>query len=379
MRRRGTSLAVSTLVLASCGGAATNAFPADTSTAPSVAAAAATLPDEAAPAATPRTAPTSTAAPTTAPATAPSTSPVADPAAAPALPVALVDATGTEVTVRSIDRIIPVDGDLAEIVFALGLGDRVVATDLSATYPPEVDRVPDIGYQRALSPEPIAAFEPTVVLATDLAQPVETLEQLRDLGIPVVVINREFTLDGPARKVMAVAEALGVPDRGLVLANAMEAELDVALERAAAVADRPRTLVLYLRGEQTQLIFGAGTGVDVFLPAVGATDVAAELGVEGTRQLTAEAVLEAAPEVLIVTTTGLASVGGLEGFLAIPGIARTPAGETGRVLVYEDQFLLGLGPRFGRLVARLTADLHPDVGGVELTPASTDPIPTTDP
>ncbi len=308
----------------------------------------------------------STTAPPTAPSltSAPASSPPTEPATTePAefqLPVTITDGTGTQVTIESIDRIVPVDGDLAEIVFALGLGDRVVATDLSATYPPEVDGVPDIGYQRALNAEPIAAVEPTVVLATDLAQPVETLEQLRDLGIAVVVIDREFTLDGPARKVMAVAEALGVPERGRALAAAMGAELDAALARTAAAVDRPRVLVLYLRGEQTQLIFGAGTGVDVILPAVGAVDVAAELGVEGTRQLTAEAVLNADPEVLIVTTTGLASVGGLDGFLALPGIAQTPAGEAGRVLVYEDQFLLGLGPRFGRLVSQLAADLHPD-------------------
>ena len=86
-------------------------------------------------------------------------------------------ATGTQVTISSVARIVPVDGDLAEIVFALGLGDHVVATDISATYPPEAEALPDIGYQRALSPEPIAAVEPTVVLATDLAQPAETLDR----------------------------------------------------------------------------------------------------------------------------------------------------------------------------------------------------------
>src|SRR5262245_56663849 len=82
----------------------------------------------------------------------------------PSLPVTVTDATGAQVTITSVDRIIPVDGDLAEIVFALRLGDHVVATDLSATYPQEADDRPEIGYQRALNPEPIAAFEPTVVL-----------------------------------------------------------------------------------------------------------------------------------------------------------------------------------------------------------------------
>jgi iron complex transport system substrate-binding protein len=152
----------------------------------------------------------------------------------------------------------------------------------------------------------------------------------------------------------------------------MDAEIDAALALSSTAADRPRTLVVYLRGEQTQLIFGAGTGVDVILPAVGATDVAADLGVVDTRQLSAEAILAAEPEVFIVTTTGLESVGGIDGFLALPGIAETPAGATGRVLAYEDQYLLGLGPRFGRMVAELTADLHPGLAA----PAPTSPTST---
>ena len=109
-----------------------------------------------------------------------------------------------------------------------------------------------------------------------------------------------------------------------------------------------------------QLIFGKGTGPDVLLPAVGAIDVAAELGIVGTRQITAEALVVAAPDVLLVTTSGLESVGGLDGLLAIPGISRTPAAANGRILAYEDQYLYGAGPRVGRLMAELVADLHPE-------------------
>ncbi len=282
----------------------------------------------------------------------------ARPETTPVLPVKLTDDTGTDVTITSIDRIIPVDGDLAEIVFALGLGDNVVATDLSATYPPEADALPQIGYQRALSPEPIAAFEPTVVLATDLARPVEVIDQLRSLTIPVVLIERQVTLDGPAAKIRAVASALGVPRRGEALIATMQSDIDAALARAESVRDHPRALVLYVRGEQTQLIFGKGSGVDVLLPAVGAVDVAAELGIGETQQISAEALLEAAPDVLILSTTGLDSVGGLDGLLSIPGIAQTPAGQNRRVLTFEDQYLFGAGPRYGQLLLELIESIH---------------------
>jgi iron complex transport system substrate-binding protein len=276
----------------------------------------------------------------------------------PVLPVTLSDDEGTNVTITSIDRIIPVDGDLAEIVFALGLGDNVVATDLSATYPPEADALPQIGYQRALSAEPIAALEPTLVLATDLARPVEIIGQLRSLDIPVVVIDRRVALDGPATKIRAVAKALGVPRRGEALIATMQADIDAALTAAGTVKDQPRVLVLYMRGEQTQLIFGKGSGVDVLLPAVGAVDVAAELGIGETQQITAEALVRAAPDVLILSTTGLASVGGIDGLLSIPGIAETPAGKNRRVLAFEDQYLFGAGPRYGQLLLELVHAIH---------------------
>jgi iron complex transport system substrate-binding protein len=196
-----------------------------------------------------------------------------------------------------------------------------------------------------------------VVLATDLARPAETLEQLRDLDIPVVVIDRDPTIDGPAAKVRAVARALGVPERGEALARAMTAEIDATVQRARSTDAHPRIVVLYLRGSGVQLMFGRGTGVDTTIAAVGGVDVAAELGVDDTQQLTAESMLVAAPDVIIVTTSGLESVGGIDGLLAINGIGRTPAGRSRKILAYEDQFMLGMGPRYGQFIAQLADDL----------------------
>lgn len=104
-----------------------------------------------------------------------------------ALPVTVRDSTATTSTITSTERIVPINGDLTEVVYALGLGGSVVARDLSATYPPEVADVPVVGYQRAISPEPIAAFRPTVVLANTLAGPETAIGQLRAIT-PTVVL-----------------------------------------------------------------------------------------------------------------------------------------------------------------------------------------------
>jgi iron complex transport system substrate-binding protein len=279
------------------------------------------------------------------------------PEAVPSMPVTLTDATGRAVTVRSVERIIPVDGDLAEIVFALGLGDRVVATDLSATYPPEADAKPEIGYQRALAAEPILSFSPTIVLATPLAGPAEVIDQLRP-AVPTVLIDAPDTLEGPAQKVRAVAAALGVPGRGEQLARQTQEEIDAAAASAPKGAAPIRVAALYLRGERVQQIFGPGSGIHVLLRAAGVTDIGELLGVKDNQPITAEALLRERPDALIVTTTGLESVGGIDKLLAFPALSRTPVATSRRVYAYEDQYLYGFGPRTGQLLAQLIREIH---------------------
>lgn len=281
----------------------------------------------------------------------------------PGLPVTVFDATGTEVTVTSTERIIPANGDLAEVVFALGLGDQVVARDVSATFPPEVERLPSVGYQRTLPLEPIAAFEPTVVLANITAGPPETISGLRRLGYPVVVLDEVDDLDGPSAKLRAVGAVLGVPADGAALARTVADEISAATSLARATGEAPRVAALYLRGESVQLVFGPGSGISVLLEAAGALDIGAELGVNDTQPINLEALLAAQPDVLVVTDSGLASVGGVDGLLGLGGgaLGRTPAGQARRVLAYDDQLLLGFGPRTGDALGQLVADLHPDL------------------
>jgi iron complex transport system substrate-binding protein len=259
--------------------------------------------------------------------------------------------------VKSVERIIPVDGDLAEIVFALGLGDKVVATDLSATYPPEANAKPEIGYQRALSTEPILSFSPTVVLATPLAGPTEVIDQLRAL-VPTVLIDAPDALDGPAQKIRAVAKALGVPGRGEQLARQTQKEIDAAVASAPKSAAQTRVAALYLRGDRVQQIFGPGSGIHVLLKAAGVIDVGELLGVDDNQPITVEALIRERPEALIVTTTGLESVGGIDKLLALPALARTPVASNKQVFAYEDQYLYGFGPRTGQLLAQLIRDIH---------------------
>lgn len=295
-------------------------------------------------------------------------------ATAPSAPRVYVDERGESVEIASTERIIPLDGDVAEIVFALGLGEFVVATDLSATYPPAADALPQIGYQRALNAEPILEFAPTLVIGTDLAGPPGVIEELERVGVPVVIVPTPEDATGPATKIRAIAEVLGVPERGEQLAAAVERDL-AAVDPLPPVGAEGRPLriaMLYLRGSSTQLIFGDGTSIDWLIEATGAANVGAEMGIVGNADITAEALILAAPDVLLVTEDGLTSVGGIDGLLAMPSLAGTPAAANRVVLAYDAQLMLGNGPRTGEFLADLVADLGDLITRLAIPPADPD-------
>jgi iron complex transport system substrate-binding protein len=286
------------------------------------------------------------------------------------LPVTVTDATGTEVTITDISRIIPLNGVTAEILWELGLGQNVVGVDVTATYPEAYREYPIIGFGRQLAAEGILALNPTVVIGDTTAGPPEVIEQIRAAGVPVV-ITEEFTdLQAPVEKIDAIAAALGVTEAGDALKAQVQEEFDAALELAGTATSHPRVLFVYIRGTSTQLIGGEGSGADTLITAAGGVDAGTEAGVKGYVPVSAEALVTAAPDVILVMQSGLDSIGGLEGFLQIPGVAETPAGESRQILAFDDQYLLGLGPRLGAVLTDLVYALHPELER-PATPAAT--------
>ncbi len=281
---------------------------------------------------------------------------------APVLPARVQDVNGRTVVIRNVSRIVPLNGDIAETIFTLGLSSRVVGVDTSALYPKQtVDKLPKIGYQRTLSAEGILSLRPTVVIGSTEAGPPQVLEQIRAAGVTVLVIPEIVTLNAGPRKLRLLGRALGVPKRGERLARQVEGQIATAKREAATATTRPRVAFLYVRGAPVQMIGGKNTRADTMIAAAGGRDAGSEIGIEGFRPITAEALVSAAPDVILVPTLGLQSVGGIEGLLRIPGVAQTPAGRNRRVLDYDDALLLGLGPRTGSALRRLVRGLHPQL------------------
>ena len=255
------------------------------------------------------------------------------------------------------------NGDVNEILYALGLGDNIVANDITAYYPAESEKKTKIGYGRTLSAEGILAQKPSLVIGNTDAGPTSTITQLRASGVPVVIVaSGDDVYDAP-KKIRQVGNAVGLAEAGDALGDKTEAQLRAVQKKWSTALNRyePRAAFLYLRGPRTQLLGGSGTRANAMLLAAGATDAGAFFaGVTGYVPVTSESLVLANPEVIVVLDDGMASVGGKDGVLKIPGVALTKAGQSKRIISFDDLKLLELGPRTPDALNELIAALYPN-------------------
>lgn len=276
-----------------------------------------------------------------------------------------VGADGVETTITDVSRIVSLNGDLTEIIFELGLGDNVVGVDVTTTYPPAAAALNDqgqtVGFAQQLTAEAVLRFEPTLVLGDTQVAPSEVIEQLRGAGIPVVIVETQTTLDGVETKIAQVADILGVPEEGAALADRVMGEIGTARDLAAADESDPKVAFVYVRGPQVVFLFGAGMATQAMIEGAGAIDAGAAAGVFGPALLTPEALVAAAPDVIVLPDAGLEALGGIEAFLGLPGVAETPAAQNEAFLAYDEAYFFNLGPRVGEALDEFIRDLYPDI------------------
>lgn len=256
------------------------------------------------------------------------------------------------------NRIIALNGDITEFIYALGAEDQLVAVDATSNYPAEVSEVANIGYAGRLSAEALLAYEPTIIIANDLAQPAEVLEQVAAAGVEIIMTSSELSLETPFVNLRQVAEIVGKEKRGEELAVELQAKIDEAAAAGEALSFVPRVMFLYLGSSQMQFAGGVDVPSHTMITAAGAIDAGAEAGFVGYQPFTPEALVTAAPDVLLITDRGVNVIGSLDGVLAIPGVMQTPAGLAGNIIVFEDNYLLSLGLRTGDALLDLVRELE---------------------
>ncbi len=242
----------------------------------------------------------------------------------------------------------------------------MVGRDLGSTLAEAADR-PIVTTTHDVNVEALLAVRPTLVIVDEDTGPDAALDQVRATGVRVEQVDNATRVDEIVSRLEKVAEILGASERAERLANVIDGELE-RVRSEASTGLRPRVAFLYVRGPAgVYLLGGPGSGPDSIIEAAGGIDAGTAIGLDlPFTPLTPEALVEAAPDILFVTTTGLDSVDGIDGLLELVGVQQTPAGKARRVMTAEDGLLFSFGPRTPDLVTGLRAEM---IAQMEKVPA----------
>jgi iron complex transport system substrate-binding protein len=256
--------------------------------------------------------------------------------------------------IAPISKVVALANGSAEIVAALGYKEILIGRDIASTSS-ELSFVEVVTSGHQVLPEKILSLDPDVVLIDASTGPASALEVLRDAGINLVTISEAWNTGDISKKIAEVAASVGLVAAG----ENLNAAMDAFTQNVPAVPNGTSAVFLYLRGGSAiYLIGGKGSGADSLLAAAGVQDLGAQNLKVPFTPISAETLSSLNPDIFLVMSKGLESVGGLSGFLELPGVAQTDAGRNSAVVAVDDSLLLSFGPRTPALISSLAQSIN---------------------
>ncbi|MBP2171209.1 iron complex transport system substrate-binding protein [Erwinia toletana] len=234
-------------------------------------------------------------------------------------------------------RVVSIGGDVTQIIYALDAQQDLVGRDSTSLHPAQVTKLPDVGYMRQLNTEGILALKPTLVLASELAKPSLVLQQVEQAGVKVVTITGATDLKAIDSKIATIATALQRQDAGKNLQQRIDKQLSALPAQPLPV----KALFILAHSGMTAMAAGRNTAADAAFSAAGVQNAMGNI--QRYQPLSQEGVIASAPDLVVVSVSGMDKIGSEENLWKLPGLAMTPAGKNKQLLVVDDMALLGFG------------------------------------
>ncbi len=258
-------------------------------------------------------------------------------------------------TAAAPERVVSLGGDITEVVYALGAESTLVGVDTTSIWPAQARSLPNVGYVRQLGAEGILALRPKLAIATHDAGPPAVLDQLRGAGVTLESFPATHTPTAIAAKVRRIGALLDRTASAETLASQIEAQAHSLAGKVAAMPSHPRVVFLLSAASGGLMVAGRDTSADAAVRLAGGHNVVD--GYTGYKPLSPEALIALKPDVLLLMNNRGDASGSAADLLKQPGVAQTPAGKAGRVMLVDGQALLGFGPRTVEKAAELQAEL----------------------
>lgn len=275
----------------------------------------------------------------------------------------VVDAGGRSVPITDASRILSIGGDVTEILYALGAGNRIVGIDTTSQFPPEaLKEKKSVGYMRALSSEGVISVGATVVLASEGSGPPEVVKTLKATSVPYVEVSDKSSAEGIVGKVRLIAKVVGAEAEGEKLAQKVMDDFQALADWRTKVGRPVRAMFVLAVQNGRVMVGGQNTSADAILTLAGAINVATEIN--GFRPLPDEAIVALAPDVIVAMRRSSDKDGhDLSQLTGLKGVQSTPAGIAKRIILVDGLYTLGFGPRAPAAARDLIAQFYPELMG----------------
>ncbi len=277
-------------------------------------------------------------------------------------PIEITDQLGRVVKLDKIpQRIISLAPSNTEILFALGLADRVVAVTDYCNYPPEAKQKPSIGGFSTPNIEKVVALSPDLVLATSVHQK-QVIPNLEQKGITVFALAPE-TLDEVLEAITLVGRITGEENRASKLVAEMRTKIKAVTGKTSSLSEAQKPRVLYIMWHDPLMTAGSGTLQDELIRTAGGTNVARDL--TGYAGITLEAVIGANPEVMVAGVgMGTGADASLQFAKTEARLRDTDARKHNRVHTIDVDLVGRPGPRIVYALERFAKCIHPEIFGL---------------
>jgi len=274
--------------------------------------------------------------------------------------ITITDDQGITVTIQGYpQRIVSLAPSNTEILFALGLGERVVGVADLSDYPPLAAAVPQVGGYSTISVEKVIALEPDLIVAVD-GNTEEVLNRLRTMGQTVIVLNPE-TMDEVIDNINLIGEITGVRERAALLNEELKLRISIVTERTGAITERPT--VAHVVWHEPVWVSGDRTFQNEVMKAAGGENVFDHL--DEWEIVGLEEFIVTNPDYIFVSSgTGMGTASQniiYNYFMTEPRFQNLNAVKNNHVILVDADIISRAGPRIVDALEEVAAAMHPEL------------------
>jgi len=268
-------------------------------------------------------------------------------------PATFTDGVGRTISLeKTPEKIVSLSPAHTEILFALGLGDKVIGVSNWCNKPEEALDKEKVGDAFSLDKEKLVSLQPDIVFIPG-SKDSPQVKEIEDLGIPVYVSN-PASVSEVFDEIKRVAEVTGVEDKGQQLADELQNELDGVKQKLEAYeGNKVKVLVLV---DPELWTVGPGSFIDEVVALAGGENAMADVDMQYL-QVSMEEVLSRDPDVILVTVPEDQCAALAER----PGWTDLRAVKEGRVYYVDGDLVSRPGPNIVEAIKEVAGYLYPDV------------------